>query len=49
MFRPGVFNKGVLIPIEDKIPFASCFFTNLDFLFPHNEQVGLNVNLPFLL
>ena len=47
MFRPGIFDKGVLIPKEDKIPFASCFFTNLDFLFPHTEQVDFNINLPF--
>ena len=26
MFRPGIFDKGVLIPKQDKIPFASCFF-----------------------
>ena len=38
MFRSGFFDKGVLIPKEDKIPFASCFFTNLDFLFPQIEH-----------
>ena len=38
MFRPGIFDKGVLIPKEDKIPFASCFFTNLDLLFPQIEH-----------
>ena len=38
MFRPGIFYKGVLIPKDDKIPFASCFFTNLDFLFPQTEH-----------
>ena len=48
MFRPGIFDKGVLIPKEDKIPFASCFFTNLDFSFPNTEQVDFNINLPYL-
>ena len=38
MFRPGIFDKGVLIPKDDKIRFASCFFTNLDFLFPQIEH-----------
>ena len=47
MFRSDIFYKGVLIPKEDKIAFASCFFTNLDFLFPHTEQVDFNINLPF--
>ena len=47
MFRPGIFDKAVLIPKEDKIRFASSFFTNLDFLFPHTEQVDFNTNLPF--
>ena len=37
MFRSGIFDKGVLIPKEYQIPFASCFFTNLDFLFPQIE------------
>ena len=37
MFRPGIFNKGVLIPKDDKIPFASCFFTNILFLFPQTD------------
>ena len=46
MLRPGIFDKGVLIPKKDKIPFASCFFANLDFLFPHTEQVDFNINLP---
>ena len=48
MFRPGIFYKGALIPKDDKIPFASCFFTNLDFLFAHTEQIGFNIILPFL-
>ena len=47
MFRRGIFDKGVLTPKEDKIPFASCFFANLDFLFPHTKQVDFNINLPF--
>ena len=47
MFRPGIFDKAVLILKEDKIRFASSFFTNLDFLFPHTEQVDFNINLPF--
>ena len=38
IFNPGIFDKGVLIPKDDEIPFASCFFTNLDFLFPQIEQ-----------
>ena len=47
MFRPGIVDKGVLIPKEDKIPFDYYFFTNLDFLFPNTEQVDFNINLPF--
>ena len=37
-FNPGIFDKRVLIPKDYKIPFASCFFTNLLFLFPQIEH-----------
>ena len=48
IFKSGIFDKGVLIPKDDKIPFASCSFTNLLFLFPPTEHKDLICNLPFL-
>ena len=48
MFGSGIFDKGVVIPKEDKIPFAFCVFANLDFLFPQIEHLDFNFSLPFL-
>ena len=48
MFRHGIFDKRVLIPKYDKIPDPSFFEINLDFLFPHTEQIDFNIILPFL-
>ena len=39
MFRPGIFDKGVLTSKDDKIPYPSFFEINLFFLFPHTEQI----------
>ena len=47
MFNPGIFDKGVLIPKDDKIPFSSCSLTNLLFLFPQTEHKDFICNLPF--
>ena len=38
MFNPGILDKGVVITKLDEIPFASCSFRNLLFLFPQTEQ-----------
>ena len=48
MFNPGVFDKGVLIPKEDKIPDPSFFEINLDFLCLHTLQIDFIIILPFL-
>ena len=45
MFNPGIFDKGVLIPKDDKIP--DPLDTNCDFLLPHTEQIDFNCYLPF--
>ena len=49
IFRPGIFDKGALMPKEDKIPFASCFFINLVFLFPHTERLILTLTFHFFI
>ena len=48
MFRLGIFDKRVLMPKYDKRPDPSFFEINLDFLFPHTEQIDFNIILPFL-
>ena len=40
--------NGVLTPKQLSNPFASCSFTNLDFLLPHTAHFDDNIGLPFL-
>ena len=47
MFDNGILLKGVLIYKLLKNPFASCSFTNLDFLFPHSVHFDCIINVPF--
>ena len=46
-FINGILLKGVLIPKLLNKPFASCSFTNLDFLIPQTEHFGCITNLLF--
>ena len=47
MFSPGVFDKGVFIPKDDKIPDPAFIEINLLFSFPHTEQIDFYIKLPF--
>ena len=46
-FTDGILLKGVLIPKLLNKPFASCSFTNLDFLIPRTEHFDYISNLLF--
>ena len=39
--------KDLLVPKLLNNPFASCSFTNLDFVFPHSVHLDCIINLPF--
>ena len=43
----GILLEGVLIPKLLSNPFASCFFTNLDFLIPHSAHFDCMISLQF--
>ena len=46
MFNNGILLKGVLITKLLNNPFASCSFTNLDFLLLHIKHYGDSITLP---
>ena len=46
MLNNGILLKGVLIPKLLSNPFASYYFTNLDFLNPHLVHFDCIINLP---
>ena len=46
-FNNGILLKGVAIPKLLKKPFASCSFTNLDFLIPQIEHLDCITNILF--